>query len=235
LKPSAVESRLNDLLGGWKPAAPAVTLPPPPVPASTRRIRILDRPGAPQTELAVANLLCDRRDPDYFGVTIINALLTSGLGSRLYRRLRSEKGYAYGVRGSFAAFRFPGFWRAAAGVRTDTTGDSLSIILEELGRLTNELVPALELEDAKRAVVGRFALTLEDPNNIITNSYLRFRYGFSADYWDRYPAKIAAVTAGEMQAIARKYYDPARVQIFAAGDAAKIRGEIQKFGTVENA
>ena len=89
------------------------------------------------------------------------------------------------------------------------------------------------LEAGKRAVIGNFALNLERPGTILNQSYLRYRYGFSLDYWDRWPAKMASVSAAEAQGVAQKYMDPSRVLVVAVGDAAKIRGGLEKFGKVE--
>ena len=78
--------------------------------------------------------------------------------------------------------------------------------------------------------MGRFALTLEHPESIINYSYQRHRYGFSSDYWERYPARISAVTAAEVQHVAQKYYDPDRAHIVAVGDESKIKADLAKLG-----
>jgi predicted Zn-dependent peptidase len=101
--------------------------------------------------------------------------------------------------------------------------------------MCEEPIPAAELEAGKRGVVGSFALNLEQPAQVMNHSYLRYRYGFSPDYWERYPAKIMAVTAGEAQAVARKFADPSSALIVAVGDAARIRTGPEKFGKVETA
>jgi predicted Zn-dependent peptidase len=63
---------------------------------------------------------------------------------------------------------------------------------------------------------------------------MRHRYGFSTDYWERYPARLNAVTAGEVQAVAQKYLNPNRAQIVAAGDGSRIRSVLEKLGRVES-
>ena len=154
------------------------------------------------------------------------------MGSRLWRILRVEKAYVFNVLSTWAATRFPGMWQVRADTRAGITGDTVAIVLEELQRLCDELVPASELDAAKRGVVGGYALNLEQPATVLNQSVLRYRYGFSLDYWERYPAKMNAVTAAEAQAVARKYLDPSRVLIVAVGDAAKIRKPLEKFGPV---
>ena len=48
---------------------------------------------------------------------------------------------------------------------------------------------------------------------------VRKLYGFPADYWDTYPAKIMAVTADDVQRVAEKYINPETMQVVAVGDA----------------
>ena len=233
VRPGAFVSQMEKRLGGWKAPDANVVLPPNPQPAGSRRIVLVDRPGAAQTELAIGNVIFDRRDPDLFPFAVMNSVLGGSSGSRLFEILRNEKGYVFSVQSVWSATRFPGFWQVRAGTRTDATADTVAIILEQLRRVCEEPIPAAELEAGKRGVVGGFALNLEQPAQVIGLSYLRYRYGFSPDYWERYPAKMMAVTAGEAQAVARKYADPNRALIVAVGDAAKIRAGLERFGKVE--
>jgi len=222
---------VEKLLGSWKAADVNATLPPPPQPQTTRHVIIVDRPGAAQTELVIGNIIFDRRDPDLFPFAVANALFGGGVSSRLYRILRDEKGYVFAVTSEWGSTRFPGFFRVRAGTRTDATVDTVQIVLDQLQRLCDEPIPAAELDAGKRAVVGNFAMNLERPATILNQSYLRYRYGFSLDYWERYPVRMMAVSPAEAQTVAQKYMDPKRVLIVAVGDAAKIRAGLEKFGS----
>ena len=230
VKPSSFASRMEKLLGDWKEADASSTPPLPPQPATERRIVMIDRPGAAQTELAIGGLLMERRDPDFIAMVVLNGVLGGTVGSRLYRILRDEKGYAGNPNSFYSAYRFAGFWRVKAAVRTEATADSISIVMEQLHRLCSEAIPDDELERAKSNAVGSFALRLEQPSQVITQSYLRYRYGFSEDYWERYPVKINSVSAADVQAVAQKYLTPERAQIVAVGDAAHIRPALEKLG-----
>ena len=234
VRTSEFRAQAEKLLGSWTGPNSQPALPPPPEPAKARRIALIDRPGAAQTEIAIGALLFERRDPDYFPLMLLNGVVGNGFGSRYLRILRREKGYAYQAYSTFSATRFPGLWKGRATVRADATVDSLDIMLSQLRQLCDEPLPAAELERAKLAAAGAYALTLEQPQQLLTNSYLRFRYGFSADYWERFPAKINAVTTGEIQAVAQKYLNPERLQIVLSGDASRFRGAIEKLGPVES-
>jgi len=81
--------------------------------------------------------------------------------------------------------------------------------------------------------VARFALSLESPQQLIGYAITRKSYNLPADYWDKYPAQIAAITADDVQRVAKKYINPATMQVVAVGDAAKIKGVMEKYGPVE--
>jgi zinc protease len=54
-----------------------------------------------------------------------------------------------------------------------------------------------------------------------------------ADYWDTYPQRVEAITAADVQRVAKKYYDSSRLQIVAVGDSASVKGVLEKYGAVE--
>jgi predicted Zn-dependent peptidase len=119
-------------------------------------------------------------------------------------------------------------------VRTEVTAEALREVLKEFADIRDRLVPATELANAKRALVASFALSTERPGTALSNATTIREYGFPADYWDTYPEKIAAVTAEDVQRVARKYIPVDNVVIVAVGDAAKIRSVLAEFGTVED-
>jgi zinc protease len=93
----------------------------------------------------------------------------------------------------------------------------------------SEPVGAVELANAKRALVGRFALALEDPRSFIGYVFEQKIYNFPADYWDHYAERIDAITTADIQRVAAKYLDTKKMQIVAVGDASKIRDAMNKY------
>jgi zinc protease len=151
----------------------------------------------------------------------------------LFLNLREEKGYTYGVYSSFTALKYPGPWRAGGDVRTEVTQGAMTEFFNEFQRIRDQKVPATELEEAKRAIVAGFALSLEKPTELLGYAITRQIYGFPADYWDTYPVKVMAVTAEDIERVARKYINPENVQIVAVGDVSKIKPVFEKYGPVE--
>ena len=173
-----------------------------------------------------------RTDPDYITLTVANRVLGGAMG-RLFRHLREEKGYTYGVGSGFSATRHTGSWQASTAVRTDVTDPALTDLLNDIASMRDTPVPADELMDAKRAIVAGFALSLQTPEQVL-NYYLdSWTYELPKDYWDTYPANVMAVTAAQAQAAARKYWDPSRLNIVAVGDGSKIKEALAKKGELE--
>jgi len=105
--------------------------------------------------------------------------------------------------------------------------------MNEINRIRDNAVPEKELEETKRSIVASFALTLERPNELLDYAIALKVYNLPADYWDTYPAKIMAITAEQVQRVARKYIVPDDLQIVAVGDAAKLKPVLDKYGTVQ--
>ena len=223
-----VESKL----GGWKNAGtPKISVTEPPA-APSAKVYLIARPNSVQTTLYVGTQSMTRTDPDYPALTVVNRVLGGTMG-RLFRHLREEKGYTYGIGSGFSATFYRGAWTSNTNVRTDVTEPALNDLLAEIAALRDTPVPEKELADSKRAIVGSFALALESPQQVLNYYIENWQYGLPADYWDTYPARVMAVTAEQAQAAAKKYWDPARLQIVAVGDATKIKDILAKKGTLE--
>ena len=206
----------------------------PEVPAQgPARIYLIDRPGSVQTVLQLGTLGIERVNPDYFALLVMDRIFGGGPAARLFMNLREDKGYTYGAYSGFGGSKFRGTVFASSEVRTDVTEGAMKEFMYELKRIREEKVSPTELENAKRALIGSFALSLEQPQALLQNIVLQKLYDLPADYWDTYPQKVAAITADEVQRVAQKYLDLGHLQIVAVGDASKARDVLTKYGSVE--
>ena len=230
---SDIVSLLNDRLADWERSDFVAQLPPNPEAPAVGQIYLIDRPDSAQTTIYMGSLALDRRDPDYIPLTVMNAVLGGGPSARLFLNLREEKGYTYGAYSFFSALKYPGSWRASADVRTEVTDGGMTEFLYELGRMRDEPVAEAELEEVKRSIVARFALSLERPTSLLNYSTTREIYGFEPDYWETYPEQVMAVSPALVQSMAEKYLNPESMQIVVVGDASEIREVMEQYGPVE--
>ncbi len=220
-------------LPAWKAGTSKAALPTATQPASGRRIYLVDRPGSVQTDVEIGNIAISRMDPDYVPMVVMDRIVGGGASARLFMNLREVHGYTYGAYSMLVARRYAGPWIAQGSMRTDATGAAMTEFMNEINRIRDNPVPEKELEETKRSIVASFALTLERPSELLDYAIALKVYNLPADYWDTYPAKIAAITAEQVQRVARKYIVPDDLQIVAVGDAAKLKPVLDKYGAVQ--
>jgi zinc protease len=225
--------KLERAFGDWKSgAAPKTTIPAAPA-QSAATIYLINRPGSVQTVFQIGALGIERADPDYAAMAVMNRILGGGGSSRLFLNIREDKSYAYSVGSGFSSSKYRGTFVANAPVRTEATEGALREFMYEFNRIRNEKVSPTELDNAKRSIVGGFALSLENPGQLLQNIITQKLYNLPAGYWDTYPQTVEAITADDVQRVAQKYIDLGHLQIVAVGDATKTREVLAKFGTVE--
>lgn len=200
-----------------------------------RRVVLVDRPGSVQSELRVGHLGIDRHDERFFPATVMAALLGGVFGSRLNLRLREELGYTYGARCSFDPRRAAGPFTASAAVQTEVTADALRELLAQLDRIRDAEPGDAELAEVRDFLVGVFPLRFETTAGIAGALEPLAVYGLPDDYWQTYRERIEAVGIGDVHAVARDLVRPNEALILVAGDASRVRGELEdaSFGPLE--
>jgi zinc protease len=231
-KTGDMRALLEKYFGAWAGAAEPISTPvvkTSPLPA---KIILVDRPASVQTYILAGDRGIRRTDPDYYGLQVMNQILGGGPQARLFLDLREEHGYTYGSYSSFNADIYPGEWLASAAVRTPVTDGSMTQFLYEFKRIGSEPVPAGELEDAHHAIIAGFALSLEQPGQLLTAWMTVQYYGLPVDYWDKYADRIAAIDTAAVQAAAKKYVDVNQMQWVCVGDRKQIQDVLAKYGSV---
>jgi predicted Zn-dependent peptidase len=219
-------------LGGWaKAGVPAPQTAEPGAPPAGQ-VHLVARPDSVQTTIWVGSPAISRTSPDYDIVTVMNAVIGGGPTGRLFTKLREEKGYTYGAYSNISAVQYRGHWLATMDVRSEVTEPALTDLMTEIARMRNEAVSQKEFDDKRRGIIASFALTLESPQAVLGNYITRWIYKLPADYWDKLPDRIMAVTQAQVQEAAKKYLEPSRLQIVTVGEAAKIGEIVKKFGPV---
>ncbi|MES2178710.1 MAG: pitrilysin family protein [Gemmatimonadota bacterium] len=224
---------VDSRLGGWKKAGtPVVAAKDPPM-SGPAKVYLVDRPNSVQTSFVVGAPGVDRLHKDYDVLQMMNQVIGGGPTGRLFTHLREEKGYTYGAYSNLNAGRFRGTWTASTDVRSEVTEPALTDLMDEIRQMREITVSPKELQDKKRSMVANFALSLESPQQVLGYYVTRWIYKLSEDYWDKYPARIMAVTSAQVQNAAKVYLAPDKVQIVSVGDGKKIEATMKKFGPLE--
>jgi zinc protease len=216
--------------GSWRTgstAAPTAGIRSPAESSGSRAVYLVDKPGAAQSVIVIGNPGVDRRSPDYYALEVMNTLLGGSFSSRLNQNLRETKGYTYGAGSAFAYRPLPGPFFARAAVRSDVTDSSLVEFFREFRRIRDSVVPADELQRAKSFIALQLPGEFETAGDLATQLSGLLVFGLPLEYYRTYIPRIMAVTAADVERVARKYVRPNRVSIVVVGDIAKIRPGIE--------
>ena len=96
---------------------------------------------------------------------MLNAVLGENMSSRLFQKVREDQGLAYSIYSGNSFFDDTGDLVISAGLDLANLEKTLRIILRELKRLREEMVPAAELRRARDYLVGQLDLSLENSEN----------------------------------------------------------------------
>jgi zinc protease len=222
---------VRERFGSWR-GAPATVGPPPSLPhVDEPRVVLVDRPGAVQSALFVAQPLPPRSAPGFETRQVMNAVLGGLFTSRLNQNLREEHAYTYGVHSSAIATRTWGGWVATTTVETSVTAAALHELVGELGDVVGE-VPRrpftdAEVERAKAALIQRQAAHLVDARDIAYDFVTTFVEGLPGDYPARYAERIGAVRRDDAARAARDFLTPDRLLVVVVGDRQRVERELR--------
>jgi hypothetical protein len=205
--------------GGWAKATVEVVKPlDPPPPA--RRVIVIDKPGAVQTEIRVGNLAIPRKNDDFMAMDLAAKVLGGEGANRLHRVLRSERGLTYGASADFNALKQAGDIVAQTNTRSETTGETLRLIVDEVWKLLRDRVGDRELAGAQEYLTGSFPLTIETPSQIALQILNAVFFGLDLNDLQTYRERVNAVTVDDVQRVARSYLHPEQLTVVLVGDAS---------------
>ncbi len=217
---------LESSFGGWKGNAAASV----PVPAATqltaRKVYLVDKPGAAQSQIRIGWVGVPRSSPDYFALRVLNTVLGGAFTSRLNQNLREQHGYSYGASSAFDMRGSAGPFYAGAGVQTDKTAEALTEFFKELDAIRKP-IPAEELEKAKNYVALLLPRTFETTQGMASSLAQAFTFNLPADYYQTFTERVRAVTVADAQRAAERYIQPDKLAVVVVGDMKVVEPRIR--------
>ena len=224
--PASVLARLESAFGAWKGTAPAPTPVPTAPQLTSRKVYLIDKPGAAQSQIRIGWVGVPRSTPDYFTLRVLNTVLGGAFTSRLNQNLREEHGYAYGASSVFSMRGSAGPFYAGAAVQTDKTSESLTEFFKELEAIRKP-IPAAELEKAKNYVALLLPRDFETTESMAGSLAQMFIYNLPADFYATFTDRIRAITPADAQRAAEKYLQPDKFAVVVVGDLKVIEPGIR--------
>ena len=201
-----------------------------PPPAQPTRIVLVDKPGAAQSVITVGQIGAARNSPDFYALSVMNAVLGGQFSSRLNLNLREAKGYTYAARSMFDwRVRQPGPLLASTSVATAVTAPALVELLGEFrGVVGSRPVSRPELVFAKAFLARSYPADFETPEQIALSLETLVEYGLPGDFFGTYMPRIHAVSGEEVSRVAKKYLHADHLVIVIVADRAKVEPALRR-------
>ena len=199
-------------------------------PDPTRRVIVIDKPDAVQTEIRMGHIGIPRRHPDYMALELATRVLGGEGANRLHQVLRTDRGLTYGAQADMATLKESGDIMAETNTRSEATGDVVRLMIDECWKMQRERVSDRELENAQAYMTGSFPLTIETPEAIAMQVLNVVFYGLPLEQLQNFRSRVNAVTVDDIQRVARQYFKPDRLSIVLVGNASAFASQLKGVG-----
>jgi predicted Zn-dependent peptidase len=205
-----------------------------PRPANARpKVVLVDRPGAPQSVIAVLREGVAATDPDAARLDLVNTVLGGSFTSRLNQNLREEHHWAYGAGSSFHEMRGTGPFVAIASVETPATGLALKEMIGELQKMASAGLSAEDLEKAKAHDRAELMQTYETVSGISRRLSALARLSLPPGHDLEASRARQSAKLEDVLALAKKYVDPAPATIVVIGPRGEVVPQLAAIGLAE--
>jgi zinc protease len=223
---AAMVKKLEKAFAKWPIPGERPGPPPAPAAAATAGWFMVDK-AVNQGRVSVGIRGIQRDDPDLYALRVMNDILGGGgFTSRLVNRIRSDEGLAYQVNSRLGeGVYYPEPWRMVFQSKVRSVPYAMQIALAEIQRMRDSLVTAEELETSRNGFVEAFPTQFATASAIagqLAADELTGRYAKNPSYWADYRTKVRAVTAQDVQRVAKKLLDPAKMTFLMVGDTKEI-------------
>jgi len=165
---------------------------------------VLTVPGA-QAQILMGSLAPALTEPDHAAVKVLSAVLGGGMAGRFFSELRDKQGLAYTTAAQYPSRVETSYLMASLGTAPENAAKAEAALKAELERIQREPVPDEELRVAKSYLLGNLAM---DRRTNARQAWYLATYeeaGVGYEFLDRYVQQVRAVTAADVQRVARKY------------------------------
>lgn len=170
-----------------------------------------------QVVLVLAGQSIHRAHPDYSKLALFDRILAGSMDSRLFK-LRQRTGIFYSIGGSLVADsdEQPGLVLISTMVSLDRLEEAKAIIRETLTSVVDDITEQ-ELETAKRAILASRLNSYSSDMAMAVTILTLDRFSLGQDYYDKLPARLAAITLDQVKEAAKKVLQPEKMVTLQVG------------------
>ena len=207
-----VEKRFRD----WK--GKGMQLSPPPVDYTPKSGVYFIKSPFPQARISFGHLSVPRHTADHYAIRGFNTIFGEAADSRLFKRIRTELGLAYGVYGGIDPGLVRGTSSVAFPTRAEVTGQALVEALRVLQDTRRQPVQRVELESMKRSVANSYVFKFDSKHGLVRRAVLLKLLGYPDDYDETFLDRVSALKPEDVLEVARKRWRPDEFVVLVVGN-----------------
>ncbi|MFN0215336.1 MAG: M16 family metallopeptidase [Saprospiraceae bacterium] len=227
-----LSAKLEKRFGSWqKGELTKKVIPEVKTAGATNKIFLIDRPESQQSMIVAGYLTKPYGQMDETAIEQMNNVLGGDFTSRINMNIREDKHWSYGARSGIMNTRAQRPLFVFAPVQTDKTKESIQEVIKEVNAfVSDKQMTQVEFDKTKQNTVLGMSGMWE--TNAAVNGHARdvVKYNLPDDYWQKYGAKVQALSLKDVQMTAKAIVQPGNLGWFLAGDAAKTLPGLQQLG-----
>ncbi|MBD3384961.1 hypothetical protein GF407_08545 [candidate division KSB1 bacterium] len=214
----------------WKKTPLQIPAVPRPAYEYNYSVNLVNKQDADQSWVQLGHI-GDRKDnPDYPVLVVMNSIMGF---DRIFKRVRTDEGLAYSASAYYdAEYDHEGVFRVMAQTKSASTVYAIRIMLEEIEKMTRELVTEKELEKAKDQYLNSYVFNFDRKSKIVNRVLTYAYFDYPLDFNQRIKEGIEKVTREDILRVAKKYLHPQKVRILVVGNPADFDTPLSELGTV---
>ena len=175
----------------------------------------------------------NRENPDRFAIDLMNEVLGAGtFTSRLGQRIRNDEGLAYSVGSIYSTdTRDMNFFIAYAQTKTESTVQAIQSSLDVINKMRTTPISKNEFETSKEMFLYSYVFRYTEPARSL-GAVMGLEFdGLPPDTLEKEFAGYNAVTAADIERVAKKYLRPEELTLFVVGDFPNFAEQAKALGT----
>lgn len=175
--------------------------------------------GALQNAIRMGTRSLIPNHPDYTALKVLNTLLGGYFGSRLMKNIREDKGFTYGIGSALIPYHKTGAFIIYSEVGSKYARQAMNEIISEINKLHQNTYSDEELKLVKNYMIGSFLRSIDGVFEVASRFKELLFFNLPDDYFQHSVKEIQTITTGQLQSIAKQYFNPDHMFKLMAGSA----------------
>jgi len=191
-----------------------------------RKVVIKEKEGVNQVYIALGRRSYPYSSPYRYHLLFLTSVLGGGMSSRLFQRIREEKGLAYAINTYLDFYLDTGIFGVYLATSPENVASAVGMVREEMEKLRKEGMGKEEWEEVRRQIKGGLILSLESMTNRMLKLAREEMYTQEHSTLEELIEKIEKVKKEEVEELAREMLDPSSYTMVLVGNTKGIKEDV---------